>query len=186
MLVGASSQFVATPCDVVKVQMQIDGQRVKQGLPLRYTSMFGAYAQLWRTGGVRALWRGWVPSCQRAGLVQLGDLTAYDAAKQRVRVWTGGDNTYCHVISSAFAGLVAAFMSCPADVVKTRIMNQDVEKPMYKGSIDCFRKTVQQEGLLALWKGFIPAYLRCAPWSMTFYVSYEQLRKTTRQGSYCA
>ena len=33
-------------------------------------------------GGAKGLWKGWVPNCQRAALVQLGDLTTYDAAKQ--------------------------------------------------------------------------------------------------------
>ena len=131
------------------------------------------------------MFQGWLPSCQRSALVQLGDLTAYDFAKQRF-VKQVGDNTLCHAMSSAFAGLCAAFFSCPADVIKTRVMNQEANNPIYKGTVDCFKKTVAEEGFLALWKGFIPAYLRCAPWSMTFFITYEQLRKLAGQDQYCA
>ena len=144
-----------------------------------------AYGKIWRAGGVRGMFQGWLPSCQRSALVQLGDLTAYDFAKQRF-VKQVGDNTLCHAMSSAFAGLCAAFFSCPADVIKTRVMNQEANNPIYKGTVDCFKKTVAEEGFLALWKGFIPAYLRCAPWSMTFFITYEQLRKLAGQDQYCA
>lgn len=44
-----------------------------------------AFLSVAQEGGVRALWRGWVPNCQRAALVQLGDLTTYDLVKH-VRV----------------------------------------------------------------------------------------------------
>lgn len=47
----------------------------------------------------------------------------------------------------------------------------------YKGIIDCFTKTIKNEGLLALYKGFIPVWLRLAPWQIIFWTSYEQLRK---------
>jgi solute carrier family 25 uncoupling protein 27 len=57
---------------------------------------------------------------------------------------------------------------------------------MYKGTVDCFQQTVQKEGFLSLWKGLGPAYFRCAPWSMTFFITYEQLRKATGQEKYCA
>jgi solute carrier family 25 uncoupling protein 27 len=123
MSTGAIAQFFATPCDLVKVQMQIDGKRVLQGEPLRYKGTLDAYAQIWQRGGLRGMFQGWIPSCQRSALVQLGDLAAYDAAKQRIVVHVG-DNMLCHALSSACAGLVAAFMSCPADVIKTRVMNQ--------------------------------------------------------------
>jgi solute carrier family 25 uncoupling protein 27 len=36
--------------------------------------------------------------------------------------------------------------------------------------------TVRKEGLLSLYKGFFPVWIRLAPWQMTFWVSYEKLR----------
>ena len=47
----------------------------------------------------------------------------------------------------------------------------------YKGIIDCFTKTIKNEGPLALYKGFMPVWLRLAPWQIIFWTSYEQLRK---------
>ena len=89
-------------------------------------------------------------------------------------------------------------MGTPADVVKARIMNQPTDEKgrglVYKNSLDCFITTVRGEGFFgkkgdflsknvltvsvsALYKGFLPCWLRMAPWSLTFWLSYEQIRK---------
>lgn len=48
---------------------------------------------------------------------------------------------------------------------------------IYKGSIDCGIQTVRNEGFSALYKGFIPAWLRMGPWNIIFFITYEQLKK---------
>ena len=35
---------------------------------------------------------------------------------------------------------------------------------VYKGVMDCAVQTVKGEGVLSLWKGFLPAYARQGPW----------------------
>lgn len=47
---------------------------------------------------------------------------------------------------------------------------------LYKNSLDCLVKTVHNEGFWALYKGFIPCWLRMGPWSLTFWLTYEQIR----------
>jgi len=47
----------------------------------------------------------------------------------------------------------------------------------YKSSVDCFMKTVKKEGFWALYKGFFPTWIRMGPWSLTFWLSYEKIRK---------
>merc|ERR1711971_561695 len=73
------------------------------------------------------------------------------------------------------AGLAAATMGTPADVVKARVMNQGVDR-LYKGSFDCLVKTVSKEGFASLYAGFLPCWLRMAPWSLTFWLTFEKLR----------
>lgn len=99
MLVG----IAASPTDLVKVQLQLDGKLIAAGkeprccvvvVPstlynpnrlavfVRYKGTIDAFRTIASQGGVKGLWKGWVPNCQRAALVQIGDLTTYDAAKQ--------------------------------------------------------------------------------------------------------
>ena len=206
-----------------------------------------AFVTIGRQGGVSGLWKGVVPNCQRAGLVQLGDLTTYDAAKQRImglgkprrlvseesllsplvdfpgwkelrtktecRAAGVQDGPVLHALSSAVAGLVAATMGTPADVIKTRVMNQPTDPQtgkglLYKGSMDCLSRAVKEEGVrpnvrcsekvvwgrlraesvgrqvMSLYKGWLPNWMRMAPWSLVFFLTFEQLRVATGQGTF--
>lgn len=55
---------------------------------------------------------------------------------------------------------------------------------LYRGSVDCLRQTVGKEGFAALYKGFLPCWIRMAPWSLTFWLSFEQIRKMIGASSY--
>lgn len=48
---------------------------------------------------------------------------------------------------------------------------------LYSGSLDCAVQTIRNEGLLALYKGFIPTWVRMGPWNIIFFITYEQLKK---------
>lgn len=186
---GSLGQFVASPMDLVKVQMQMEGRRRMEGHPPRVRSVWHAMSNIIKSGGVRGLWVGWVPNVQRAALVNMGDLATYDTVKHTLLDNTNiKDNWVCHGISSGCSGLVAATLGTPADVVKTRIMNQprDLNNKglYYSSSIDCLVKTVRQEGFLSLYKGFVPIWSRMAPWSLTFWLSLEKIRQITGAGSF--
>lgn len=185
---GALGQFAASPTDLVKVQMQMEGRRRLEGKPVRVKNCAHAFRTIFKESGIRGLWRGWVPNVQRSVLVNVGDLVTYDTVKrQLINKASLPDNYIVHGISSACSGLVAAIMCTPADVVKTRVMNQPTENGralLYKNSIDCGIKTVQQEGFMALYKGFVPTYCRLGPWLAVFWLSYEQLRRTTGHVSF--
>ena len=46
---------------------------------------------------------------------------------------------------------------------------------VYRSSLHCLTETIRHEGLLAMWKGLAPTYMRIAPWTAFFFVSFEQL-----------
>ncbi|XP_018422307.1 PREDICTED: mitochondrial uncoupling protein 4 isoform X2 [Nanorana parkeri] len=182
MTAGAIGQFFASPTDLVKVQMQMEGKRRLEGKPPRVRGVYHAFVTILSRGGIRGLWAGWVPNVQRAALVNMGDLTTYDTVKHfLLRNTNLKDNSLCHSISSICSGLVAATLGTPADVIKTRIMNQPRDKHgrgiLYKSSTDCFIQAVRGEGFLSLYKGYIPTWMRMAPWSLVFWLTYEQIRR---------
>lgn len=79
------------------------------------------------------------------------------------------------------AGFFAAAVTSPVDVVKTRIMNQKFDSKgmgmIYKNTLDCFVKTIRAEGVLGLYKGFFPNWIRIGPHTVVTFVVYERLRK---------
>ncbi|KAL4649203.1 mitochondrial uncoupling protein 4, partial [Arapaima gigas] len=165
MLAGALGQFMASPMDLVKVQMQMEGRRRLEGKPPRVQGVYHAFVKIVSEGGARALWAGWVPNVQRAALVNLGDLATYDSVKHFL-LWntTLQDNILCHSLASTCSGLIAAVMGTPADVIKTRIMNQPTDTSgrglLYRSSWDCLVQSVRGEGFMSLYKGFLPTWMR--------------------------
>lgn len=61
--------------------------------------------------------------------------------------------------------------------VKTRLMNAAGGQRAYSGVLDAFGTIVRQEGVLALYKGFVPIVVRKVVWCTVFFLGYEQLRK---------
>jgi len=43
----------------------------------------------------------------------------------------------------------------PFDIIKVRLQSQNHKRPLYKGAIDCLKKLLKNEGVLALYKGLI-------------------------------
>lgn len=98
------------------------------------------------------------------------------------------DNLLIQFLGAMIAGLAGAVLSTPADVVKSRMMNQPVDKAgrglHYRGTMNCFTKLVQQEGFLAMYKGFLPYWLRVGPWALIFWLSFEQIRSLHGDAGY--
>ncbi|XP_047072953.1 mitochondrial uncoupling protein 5-like [Lolium rigidum] len=181
LIAGGVGAAVGNPADLAMVRMQADGR-----LPLadrrNYRSVGDAIARMTRDEGVRSLWRGSSLTVNRAMIVTASQLATYDQAKEAIlaRRGPGADGLGTHVAASFAAGIVAAAASNPVDVVKTRVMNMKVAPgapPPYAGAIDCALKTVRSEGVMALYKGFIPTVSRQGPFTVVLFVTLEQVRK---------
>lgn len=54
-------------------------------------------------------------------------------------------------------------------------MNQPTDKMIYTGFTDCAIKTVQEGGVLSLWRGFLPIWARFAPQATLQLLTIEAL-----------
>mmetsp|Transcript_29411 Transcript_29411/g.36343 ORF Transcript_29411/g.36343 Transcript_29411/m.36343 type:complete len:323 (-) Transcript_29411:614-1582(-) len=175
---GAIGAAVGNPADVAMVRMQADG-RLPPEQRRNYKNVFDGLSRIAREEGVLALWNGVVPTVARAMVVTASQFAAYDQIKETL-LSTGifRDNPSTHFTSGFLAGFVASCTSNPVDVIKTRIMNM---KPgQYSGPIDCTIKTVRSEGPLALYKGFVPTFVRQAPFVIVTFVTLEQIKRFYR------
>jgi solute carrier family 25 (mitochondrial oxoglutarate transporter), member 11 len=179
MVAGATGALVGTPAEVALVRMTADGR-----LPLAqrrgYSSVFNALSRVMKEEGVTTLWRGTLPTVGRAMVLNIAQLATYDQAKEAI-ISTGkiGDNIGAHALASTFSGFVATAVSIPLDSAKTRVQNMKVINgvPEYKGMLDAMAKTVAKDGVLSLWKGFTPYFLRLGPHTILTFIALEQLKK---------
>ncbi|PWA88870.1 mitochondrial uncoupling protein 1 [Artemisia annua] len=172
-VLGALAISVANPTDLVKVRLQAEG-KLAPGVPRRYSGALNAYSTIVRQEGVRALWTGLGPNVARNAIINAAELASYDQVKQTILKIPGfTDNVLTHLLSGLGAGFVAVCVGSPVDVVKSRMMGD----PSYKGTIDCFVKTLKNDGPFAFYKGFIPNFGRLGSWNVIMFLTLEQAKK---------
>ncbi|XP_065921115.1 mitochondrial uncoupling protein 4 isoform X2 [Magallana gigas] len=91
---GALGQLIASPTDLIKVQLQMEGRRKLEGKPPRVKGALDAFNKIVAESGVKGLYRGVIPNVQRAALVNMGDLCTYDTAKQNLLRHTDLQDNY--------------------------------------------------------------------------------------------
>tara|TARA_Y100001970_G_C14067794_1_gene767648 strand:- start:234 stop:1052 length:819 start_codon:yes stop_codon:yes gene_type:complete len=162
---GGVAQFIASPCDLIKIRYITNSNNI---------SISKTIKQIYTEGGIQGLWKGVVPNVSRGMLVNIAELATYDHSKGFIKKsFDMKDSTPLHVSASLCSGLVSTIFCTPADVIKSRMMQTNSP---YNGILNCIHKTVSEEGILSLYKGFFPIWFRLAPWQLIFWVSYERLR----------
>ncbi|KAF9921085.1 hypothetical protein FBU30_008938 [Linnemannia zychae] len=180
---GMIGSAIANPTDLIKVRLQAFWP---SGKP-RYASIADACKSIYIEEGIPGLYRGVIPTAARAMVVTASQLASYDTTKHwllKMRDSQGQawfhEGYLTHFCASIVAGLVCSISTSPIDTVKVRYMNQQFDSQgkghLYRSSIDCAIKTVQREGPLALYKGFLMCWLRLGPHTMLSLMIFEKLR----------
>ena len=171
---GSVSSAIANPTDVLKVRLQ------SQIAATSSVTLVAGFREISSAEGIRGLWRGVIPTAERAAIVAGVQLPVYDYVKAyllRNKMLTDGAAN--HLVSSFLAGAMACLVSSPIDVVRTRFMSQRrSDSRVYRNSFHCAFLTIKTEGIRALYKGVIPAFMRMGPWNVVFFLVYERLKKT--------
>ncbi|XP_010262729.1 PREDICTED: mitochondrial uncoupling protein 1-like [Nelumbo nucifera] len=174
---GALAITVANPTDLVKVRLQAEG-KLPPGVPRRYSGALNAYSTIVKQEGVGALWTGIGPNVARNAIINAAELASYDQVKQTILKIPGfTDNVFTHLLSGLGAGFFAVCIGSPVDVVKSRMMGDST----YKSTLDCFIKTLKNDGPLAFYKGFIPNFGRLGSWNVIMFLTLEQAKKFFRK-----
>ncbi|PON62784.1 Mitochondrial brown fat uncoupling protein [Trema orientale] len=176
LLTGALAIAVANPTDLVKVRLQAEG-KLPPGVPRRYSGALNAYYTIVRQEGLGALWTGLGPNLARNAIINAAELASYDQMKQTILKIPGFmDNIFTHLLAGLGAGLFAICIGSPIDVVKSRMMGDST----YKNTIDCFFKTLKNEGIFAFYKGFLPNLSRFGSWNVIMFLTLEQTKNFFR------
>jgi len=163
---GGIAIAVFTPTEVLKTQMQNAERDI---------GMNAVCFRVLRRDGIFGLWAGVVPNVARTFLVNAAELGTYSHAKGILSPLVGA-GLLAYVGASAIAGLTSACVSTPADVIKTRLMQQaGGGARAYSGIFDAARQIVALEGFGALYSGMTPILWRKVLWCTAFFVLYESL-----------
>ena len=181
LITGGVAISIAIPSDLVKVRLQAQGRQAlaeagKAPPKPKYPSAMAAYRMIAKEEGIAGLWTGVVPNITRNSVINATELATYDQVKQMLLASKiVDDNVFCHILSGLGAGLCACIVGSPVDVVKSRVMGDSVG--MYSGTVDCFVKTMKNDGIMAFYKGFIPNFTRLGSWNVAMFLTLEQVKK---------
>ena len=65
-----------------------------------------------------------------------------------------GEEALKDVVCGSVAGVVGKYMEYPFDTVKVRLQSQPHHLPLqYNGPLDCFAKSLKQDGFLGIYRG---------------------------------
>jgi len=169
---GAIGSVAGNPFDVLKTLSQTNkGKAIPLGTLV---------SQMYKDQGMAGFYRGVNVNVMRAITLSGTKMAVYDVSKGQVVKTTGWDRkdprtAFC---SSFLAGFVMTCTVAPFDRVRTKLMNQPTNKKVYSGLSDCLVKTIQTEGPLSLWRGFIPIWARFAPMTTLQLLTIEFLYST--------
>lgn len=183
---GCIGSLAGNPTDIIKVRLQAESGLVENGVystglykgsAPSYRSASHAFLQIIKTDGAKGLFRGAGANVARAALVTSGQMASYDQTKESLQGFASEPVKV--VIASFMSGIIAATVAAPADLVRSRVMEDRGARgagALYSGAADCVAKTIRHEGVLGLWRGWVPAYMRLGPQFMVSFPLMELLR----------
>ncbi|XP_057288882.1 electrogenic aspartate/glutamate antiporter SLC25A13, mitochondrial isoform X1 [Pezoporus wallicus] len=167
---GGSQVIFTNPLEIVKIRLQVAGEittgpRVSALSVLRDLGFFGLYK------GAKACFLRDIPF-SAIYFPCYAHLKA-SFANEDGRVSPGN-----LLLAGSIAGMPAASLVTPADVIKTRLqVAARAGQTTYSGVVDCFAKILREEGPKALWKGAGARVFRSSPQFGVTLVTYELLQR---------
>ncbi|XP_064183242.1 calcium-binding mitochondrial carrier protein Aralar1 isoform X2 [Anguilla rostrata] len=167
---GGSQVIFTNPLEIVKIRLQVAGEittgpRVSALNVVRDLGFFGLYK------GAKACFLRDIPFS--AIYFPVYAHTKTELADEQGRV-----GPLQLLTAGAIAGVPAASLVTPADVIKTRLqVAARAGQTTYTGVMDCFRKILHEEGFRALWKGAGARVCRSSPQFAVTLVTYELLQR---------
>ena len=181
MLAGGTAGFCqvifTNPLEIVKIRLQVQGELAKRSdaVPKR--------SAMWiiRNLGIVGLYKG-APAC----LLRDGPFSAiYFPTYAHLKKDFFGESPQKKLgvvqllTAGAIAGMPAAYLTTPFDVIKTRIQVEARKgEATYNGLVDAARKIWRDEGFKAFWKGGPARIVRSSPQFGFTLAAYEVLSTT--------
>nr|XP_035950606.1 calcium-binding mitochondrial carrier protein Aralar2 isoform X4 [Halichoerus grypus] len=167
---GGSQVIFTNPLEIVKIRLQVAGEittgpRVSALSVVRDLGFFGIYK------GAKACFLRDIPFSAIY-------FPCYAHVKASFASEGGQVSPGSLLLAGAIAGMPAASLVTPADVIKTRLqVAARAGQTTYSGVMDCFRKILREEGPKALWKGAGARVFRSSPQFGVTLLMYELLQR---------
>ncbi|KAJ1548107.1 hypothetical protein HK405_004201 [Cladochytrium tenue] len=167
MSAGATESLVVVSPDLVKIRLQ---DKANAG---KYKGTADAFAKIFREEGFGGFWKGLEATALRHILWNAGYFGVIQAVRSRLpKANTRNEKLTNNFIAGTIGGTVGTILNTPFDVVKSRVQGQ-ITGTKYNWAIPAIGTIAREEGLSALYKGFVPKVLRLGPGGGILLATFE-------------
>ncbi|PIN05907.1 Mitochondrial carrier protein [Handroanthus impetiginosus] len=170
---GAVQSLILCPVELVKIRLQL--QNIANNKTNPSSSQMGpsnVVRTIIRVEGYRGIFRGLVITVLRDAPAHGVYFWTYEYMREQLHPGCrkNGQETFGTMLLAGGLAGVTSWISCyPLDVLKTRIQAET----KYLGLIDCFRRSVKQEGYNLLWRGLGTTIARAFIVNGAVFTAYE-------------
>ncbi|KAI9136103.1 mitochondrial carrier domain-containing protein [Paraphysoderma sedebokerense] len=179
---------------VVRVPTEILKQRLQAQ---QYSSTFEAVTSVYKSDGMLGFYRGYLSTVLREIPFTCIQFPLYEYLKHRLHqsnIHSGlpPPKSYELAILGSIAGGIAAAITTPLDVVKTRVMlsskssshitNANIRNTYYHGVFSTFRIIIAEDGVRALFRGLGPRVVWISMGGFVFLGVYEKVKSMLENG----
>lgn len=155
---GVTEAFVVVSFELVKIRLQ---DKENGG---KYSGTMDCVRKIYQQEGIMAFTKGLEATLWRHASWN----GAYFGVIHKIRQMLPTADTkqgvlFNNFVAGAIGGSLATALNTPFDVAKTRIQNQSVPPFKYGWTIPSCALIAREEGIRALYKGFVPKVLRLGP-----------------------
>ena len=176
-----------SPLYLVKVRLQASAAGTGMGTQYEYKNARDGLKTIFKEEGFLGMFRGAKVAVLRIATGSSVQLATYDTAKIFIKdkipyfqnELSPKRAMFLHFVSAMVSGVLVCTAMNPADVMATRLYNQNSTKQLYNGIGDCFIKILRVEGIYGLYKGWWAHYLRVGPHTVFTFLFFEQLKRAT-------
>ena len=148
------------------------------GSERRYSGPVDCIRSIYKNHGIRGCFRGISATVMRDTTGFCAYITSYEYLCHKFTKPGANECTVPYLLlAGGTGGVISWIINIPLDVVKSRMQDDSLSNPKYKGSIDCAKQSYKADGLRVFWRGLPVTCIRAFPVNaVTFAVYAVSLR----------
>lgn len=157
-IAGLAQSPIASPLELAKLRMQLQSNANDDNIK-KYTGAIHCLRDIYKRNGFIGIFNGFgITALRETPSFGIYFLTYEALTRQNTMTPI---STIHMLIAGGLAGTASWILTYPIDVIKSRLQ-ADVNFK-YNGTIDCFKKSIKQEGLMCLFRGLNSTIIRAFP-----------------------
>ncbi|XP_047479796.1 probable mitochondrial glutathione transporter SLC25A40 isoform X1 [Penaeus chinensis] len=151
-------------------------------VPVHLNGTVDAFVKISRQEGIQSLWSGLPPTLVVAVPNTVIYFTSYEQLRAKFHQLApeeaGGPPSWAGGLAGGLARVWSVTLVSPFELVRTKMQAKSMS---YREVGEVLRTQLAKEGVVSLWRGWVPTILRDVPFSILYWYTYEKQKKLMKQ-----